>query len=278
MGAPAVPLHDWTRVSAGKWHHMHLLWTGALAAEMNDGVLPEPFFALAEPATGFTIGPGGGDDGGGGDEPETWRREPDVLAAVGRAALAGRAAGNGAAHFARPDVGVATAEARSRFGLVEHVDDRARRRRVTVRHPDGDRVVAIIEFASPGNRDAHDKVLRFCRTFTAALRAGIHAVLVDPFPPTGPAPGGLHGAVWAELNGEHRPDPARPLTFAGYCVHAPGGDVTAAVERRAVGGPVPTVPLFLDPDWFLPLDLAPTYAAAFRGCPKPVREALGAAL
>ena len=119
-------------------------------------------------------------------------------------------------------------------------------------------------------------MIHFARTVAAALEAGIHCVLIDPFPPTAPAPAGLHGAVMAELGGAHAPDPARPLTFAGYCAAGLGREIAAGVEPRAVGEPVPTVPLFLDPEWFLPLDLAPSYAAAFRGCAKPVRERLEA--
>ena len=271
---PAVPLHDWTRVSAGKWHDMHLAWIGALRTELNEGVLPDPYFALAEPVTGFRITSDG--DEGSTYLPEEWRREPDMLAAVGRSAAGDRAGGNGVLHLPRPVACLEAAEAPSRFALFEEVGPGTARRRVTVRHPDGDRVVALIEFASPGNRDAVLKVSHFAHTVAAALEAGIHCVLIDPFPPTAAAPAGLHGAVLAELEGRHVPDPAKPLTFVGYQATGRVGEYAAAVEPRAVGEPVPTVPLFLDPEWFLPLDLAPSYAAAFRGCPKPVREVLGA--
>ena len=239
---PPVPLHDWTRVSAGKWHDMHLAWTGALRNELNAGVLPDPFFALAEPVTGRRA------------------RPPDVAVhASDVEILAGC---------------VPASEAPVRFALFEMAGGPWVRRRVTVRHPDGDRVVAVVEFASPGNRDAGPKVTHFARTVADALLAGVHAVLIDPFPPTAAAPAGLHGAVMAELGGSPAPRDGRPLTFAGYCATGAGDEVAASVEPRAAGEPVPTVPLFLDSEWFLPLDLAPSYATAFRGCPKPVREVL----
>ena len=248
--APAVPLHDWTRVSAGKWHDMHLAWTGALRTELNSGGLPDPFFALVEPVLRQRPG-----------ETKTPRRStPDVWVFP---------------HVARPAGCLPADEVSAQFAAVERLDPPRTRRHITVRHPDGDRVVAIIEFASPGNRDAVSKVGHFAETLAAALEAGIHAVLIDPFPPTGPAPDGLHGAVAAEFGGVHRLDPARPLTFVGYrAVAARGDGPTAAVEARAAGESPPEVPLFLDPAWFVPLDLAPSYAAAFRGCPKPVRERL----
>ncbi len=251
---------------------MHLAWTGALRTELNEGTLPDPFFALAEPVTGVEITFPDDDP----SPPEDWRREPDMLAAVGREATATAAAGNGTAHFARPAAGVATEEAPHRFSRVEQAGPRPVRRRITVRHPVGDRVVAIVEFASPGNRDAVHKVMHFARTVAAALDAGIHCVLIDPFPPTRSAPDGLHGAVMAELDADVGRDPDRPLTFVGDRAGGEANDAEAVVEPRAVGESVPTVPLFLDPSWFLPLDLAPSYAAAFRGCPKPVREVLAA--
>ena len=180
---------------------------------------------------------------------------------------------------AEPPAGcVPFSEAAERFGRTEVLASQFTPRRVTVRHPDGDRIVAVVEFASPGNRDAVSKVAHFAETLAAALEAGIHAVLIDPFPPTGSAPRGLHGAVAAEFDAVHKSDPERPLTFVGYRAMSGRGDrPTAAVEARAVGEPPPTVPLFLDPAWFVPLDLAPSYAAAFRGCPKPVRDALAVA-
>ena len=250
MTAP-VPLHDWTRVSAGRWHDMHLAWTAALRTELNSGLLPDPFFALAEPAGRWERG----------------RR---------RAAI-------------RPDVSVEAAveppagcvrfcEAADRFGRTEVLASQFMPRRVTVRHPDGDRVVAVVEFASPGNRDSVPKVIDFTEKFAAALEAGVHGVLIDPFPGTGPAPDGLHGAVTARFGATHRLDPDRPLTFAGYrAISGPGVSPTAFVQSCAVGEPPPTVPLFLDPAWCVPVDLAPSYAAAFRGCPKPVRDRLSAA-
>ena len=248
--APAVPLHDWTRVSAGKWHDMHLAWTGALRTELNSGGLPDPFFALAEPVLRRRPG-----------ETRTPRRStPDIRVLP---------------HVARPAGCLPADEASARFAAVERLDPPRTRRRITVRHPDGDRVVAMIEFASPGSRDAVSKVADFAEKLAAALEAGIHAVLIDPFLATGPAPDGLHGAVVAEFGNAYRSDPARPLTFVGYrATTSSDAAPTAFVQPCAVGESPPEVPLFLDPAWFVPLDLAPSYAAAFRGCPKPVRERL----
>src|SRR5689334_8018059 len=47
-----MPIHDWTRVRANRFHHFHQTWTIHLAAALNAGRLPEGFFALAEQRAG----------------------------------------------------------------------------------------------------------------------------------------------------------------------------------------------------------------------------------
>src|SRR5271166_5693013 len=51
-GGAAMPIHDWTRVRANRFHHFHQTWTANLAAALNSGRLPPGFFALAEQITG----------------------------------------------------------------------------------------------------------------------------------------------------------------------------------------------------------------------------------
>ncbi len=47
-----MPIHDWTRVRANRFHHFHQSWTANLAAALNSGRLPPGFVALAEQITG----------------------------------------------------------------------------------------------------------------------------------------------------------------------------------------------------------------------------------
>ncbi|RPI86750.1 MAG: DUF4058 domain-containing protein, partial [Planctomycetaceae bacterium] len=35
-----MPIHDWTRVEPGDFHHFHQRWIQDLAAALNGGVLP----------------------------------------------------------------------------------------------------------------------------------------------------------------------------------------------------------------------------------------------
>ena len=43
-----MPIHDWTRVDAGLFHHFHQEWTVALCNALNAGTLPPDYFALVE--------------------------------------------------------------------------------------------------------------------------------------------------------------------------------------------------------------------------------------
>src|SRR6187401_553496 len=51
-GGPTMPIHDWTRVRAGRFHHFHQRWIGAIGDVLNGGVLPPNYFALAEQKAG----------------------------------------------------------------------------------------------------------------------------------------------------------------------------------------------------------------------------------
>src|SRR5687768_3253325 len=50
-----MPIHDWTRVSAGTFHHFHGAWIQLLSHVLNHGILPEGFYALAEQVAGGMI-------------------------------------------------------------------------------------------------------------------------------------------------------------------------------------------------------------------------------
>src|SRR5438876_883353 len=50
----AMPVHDWTRVDAGIFHHFHHGWIEEIARGLNRGILPADYYALAEQhAAGF---------------------------------------------------------------------------------------------------------------------------------------------------------------------------------------------------------------------------------
>ena len=47
-----MPIHDWTRVDAGIFHHFHVSWIDEIAGALNSGLLPRDFYALVEQISG----------------------------------------------------------------------------------------------------------------------------------------------------------------------------------------------------------------------------------
>lgn len=45
-----MPVHDWTLVDAGVFHHFHLGWIASLRNSLNSGLLPNDFYAMVERA------------------------------------------------------------------------------------------------------------------------------------------------------------------------------------------------------------------------------------
>lgn len=43
-----MPIHDWTRVGAGTFHNFHLHWIVTLMDDLNAGLLPKGYLAMAE--------------------------------------------------------------------------------------------------------------------------------------------------------------------------------------------------------------------------------------
>src|SRR5438105_3138901 len=52
--ADAMPIHGWTRVESGIFHHFHHSWIEEISGALNGGLLPPDYYALAEQqAAGF---------------------------------------------------------------------------------------------------------------------------------------------------------------------------------------------------------------------------------
>ena len=74
-----------------------------------------------------------------------------------------------------------------------------KRRTLVIRHVSGDRIVALLELVSPGNKSAWFALHSFVDKAVEALLRGYHLLIVDLFPPTPRDPQGIHGAIWAEV-------------------------------------------------------------------------------
>ncbi len=238
-----MPIHDWTRVCANRFHHFHQTWTANPAAALNSGRLPPGFFALAERITG---GP-----------------EPDVVA-LELTPTAGTSSS--------PPMSVAIAPPNARFVIRSEAANYARKAdRISIRHPDGD-VVAVIEIVSPGNKDSRHAIRSFARKAAAFLQAGIHLLIVDLFPPNRRNPQGIHQVIWDRLGDDPFVlPPDKPLTLAAY---AAGPEIVAYIEPVADGDVLPDRPIFLTPDYYVNCPLEETYSATWSVFPSVLKPPL----
>lgn len=149
------------------------------------------------------------------------------------------------------------------------------RRTLSIRHSSNHRVVALLEIVSPANKDRPGSVTDFVEKVCSALKQGIHVLLIDLFPAGLHDPERMHGEISyvAGLEDENQqPLPSdKPLTLASYVSRQmPEG----YVEPLAVADTMPDMPLFLDPDFYVPVPLEMTYQQAYRGIPAVWRDVL----
>jgi hypothetical protein len=244
-----MPIHDWTRVDAGIFHHFHHGWIEELARSLNRGLLPPDHYALAEQIAG---GLG-----------------PDVLTLQRPA--------NGAPPVGEPAGGVAlaTAPPRVRYRLRAEPDRyAAKAKAVVIRHTSGHRVIAVVEVVSPGNKNTRHGLRAFVDKAVEVLRAGIHLLILDLFPPGSRDPQGIHKALWDEfIDNDFALPPDKRLTLAAYI----GGPWPEGfIEPAAVGAALPEMPLFLTPDVYIPVPLEATYQSAWEAVPSFWRDVLTA--
>ncbi len=239
-----MPLHDWSRIPAGLFHDFHQTWAIEIKRALNAGILLSGLSALVEKR----IGP----------------RESDVLA-IESLTRPPSEIGN--------DSGVATLEPPvTRFaGRTSKQIYATRANRIVVKHRLG-RTVAVIEIVSPGNKDSRAALRDFVEKIIDFLRAGIHVLVIDVFPPTSRDPLGIHKVIWDEIEekGFAFPD-GKDRILASYET----GDAQAYyVEAIGVGDILPQMPLFLTDGWQVPVPLESTYQATWNSSPEDFRLAV----
>jgi hypothetical protein len=234
-----MPIHDWTRLEPGDFHHFHQGWIIALARVLNRGLLPSGYMALAEQVTGRPI--------------------PDVVALEAKAPAEEEGG-----------ISVATAPPTAQLIAKLHRINYARRAdRVAIRHGRG-KVVAILEIVSPGNKDSRNSIRSFIEKAADIINQGINLLVVDLFPPTPRDPQGIHKAIWDEFGDEPFTAPAgKPLTVASYI----GAEVPMAyVESVGVGDPLPSLPIFLSETRYIPAPLEASYQQTWDDFPPMLKE------
>jgi hypothetical protein len=243
-------MHDWTQVPAGIFHAFHHRWISALSDVLNAGLLPRDYYALPEQqAAGFG---------------------PDVLT------LQGEPPGDEPSEAG----GVATAtrlQARPKTRFLAETEGEFYRRKkssIAVRHVSGDRIVAMLEIVSPGNKSNRHAFKAFVDKACELLEHRIHLLIVAPFPPTRRDPQGVHAAIWAEVEDAPFELPAdKPLTLVAYECDL---STRAYIEPVAPGDTLPNMPLFLEPNGCVMVPLETTYRGAFELMPRRWRSVLEA--
>ncbi|MGH7135562.1 MAG: DUF4058 family protein, partial [Pirellulales bacterium] len=163
-----MPIHDWSRVGAGTFHDFHVAWTIEMRNVLNEHILPGDYYAMAEQIAG----PFG----------------PDVLTLQ-----ATDTDGEDATAGSSGPIAVATAPPRVRFTAFAEQDAYlAKQKAVVIRHQSGDRVVALIEIVSPGNKGSRRDLKAFVQKAITALRQGYHLLILDLHRPGRRDPSGIH--------------------------------------------------------------------------------------
>ncbi len=258
-----MPIHDWSRVPAGIFHHLHHSWIEEIQRALNAGLLPSDYYALAEQRTAG-YGPdvlalqvdsgdadsGGADSGHQGDSGQGFDEPPHR---------------SGGLLMAKPQVDL-TAETDMEFY-------RRKQNVVAVHHVSDDRVVALVEVVSPGDKSGRAALRSFAEKTAQLLDQRIHLLILDLHRPGNFDPQGIHGAIWDEFNEPWVAPPDRPLTLVGY---ESALTVRAFVQPMAVGDTLIDMPLYLEPDGYVLVPLESTYTRAFEALPKRWRTVMEA--
>jgi hypothetical protein len=246
-----MPVHDWSNIEAGIFHDFHHAWIEELKRALNTGVLPDDHYALAEQhAAGF------GPDVLTLQSMQDNESEPSAVTAAENS--------GGTVLLAPPKVAV-IAETDMEFY-------RRKQNAVVVRHVSGDRIVAIVEVVSAGNKSGRNAIRSFVEKAAELLDRRIHLLILDLHPPGPRDPQGIHGVIWEEITGQEYTAPAdKPLTLAAY---ESALTVRAYVQPLAIGERLTDMPLFLEPGAHVPVPLEATYQSAFAALPRRWRNVL----
>jgi hypothetical protein len=244
-----MPLHDWTRVSAGTFHDFHVSWIGEIKKLLNGGLLPRGYYAQAAQGVG----------------------ETNVLALhASEAPIAGTGSVSGA---------MAVLEAPPQVAVVHELTEEEayamEQNSLVIRHSSGDRIVALIEILSPGNKSSLGQLEALLRKLSSALHHGYHLLVIDLLPPGTFDAQGIHVAFWHFGQAASFTLPAdKRRTLVAYQA---GLRPKAYVEPIGLAQPLPAMPLFLEPGWYVNVPLEPSYLEAYSAVPERWRNVIEAA-
>ena len=230
-----MPLLDHFRpplLNRRHWTSFHSAWANALCQQLNAGVLPPDYFAEPHAHLGGGIEVDAGTFEGD-REHESWPEAGGV--AVWAPPRPARVA---ALDFALADV----FEVRVFSEIAGPV------------------LRAAIELVSPAIKDRPSSRRMFAAKCASYLHGGVGVVLADVVTTRS---GSLHDEMLDLLG--IPPEPASPPLYATAYRIAAGAEslrLECWIEGLSLGSALPRLPLWIEPDLVLPLDLEPAYLAA----------------
>jgi hypothetical protein len=216
------------------WDSFHGAWAEAMAINLNQSLLPEQFVAEARVQLGGQV-------------------EIDVATFAQGDTASG--SGPGGVALWSPPKPVATALLDFRDPDVFEVQ--------VLSQEGGPRLVAAIELVSPANKDRPANRRMFAIKCASYLHSGVSVIIVDVVTERS---GNLHAEL-LELLRVHLATPGQGAQELYAAAHrtvatAAGLRLETWAQPLTVGGSLPTLPLSLQTDLCLPLDLEATYHAA----------------
>ncbi len=234
-----MPLRDHfhTNSTLLKWERLHSTWPVIITQQLNS-LLPDEYFA----SPGIHLGAAMELDVAAYErESGGWQPGPDSGGGLAIATWAP----------AKPAV------------LLETEFPEPSEYEVRIYTQDEYRLVAAVEIVSPSNKDRPENRQTFVNKCEAMLKKGVCVTIVDLVTTRIP---NLYGELLDEL-GAPRTAVANSLIYATTCRGERSGlrwRLVAWEHELAIGGVMPTLPIWLSKDFLVPLELEATYEDSCR--------------
>jgi hypothetical protein len=216
------------------WESFHVTWAGAIADALNESLLPEGYFAEEHAHAGARI-------------------EIDVATFADENASVARRNGSVATQLYAPPAPPLTVPA----AFPDEFEVRV------YEAEGGARLVAAIELVSPANKDRESHRRALANKYAGYLAQGIAVIVIDVVTSRS---GNLHADVLRLLgraSDTGLPDGTDLYAVAYRPVVRDGAEVVEVWPSvLTVGSELPTLPLALNAELCLPIDLEATYTAA----------------
>ncbi len=250
-----MPVHDWTRIFDGAFHHFHQAWVFTIQSFLNKGLLPPGYYASMEQVV----------SGPNADVVTLDRWQP-----AERVSSAKRETEPG---------GIAVAYCPPKSTFQYEADRRQyanKADQIAIRHVSDHRLIAVIEVVSPGNKNNRRALDAFRRKINLLLDQRVHLLLIDILPPGPVDPDGLPIALSVT-------DPmdvpvvteAEPYSVLSVRCSEDSDLLGGFAEMIGRNQPIPEMPLFLSEDHYVNVPLEATYLRAWDELPEPWREIVG---